>query len=76
MGLRMNKKPPTVWESFGTLAGIGFMIAIPIVLGTIAGNYLDGLTHTKPLLLVLGLLLGLISAIFGVYRLLSRSRAL
>jgi ATP synthase protein I len=75
--IRMNKKPPpSVWESLGALGGIGFTIVIPIVLGVILGNYIDGITHTKPLFLLLGLLLGLISGIYGVYRLLSRSNML
>ena len=69
----MSKRPPlTMWEALGTLAGIGFTIAVPIALLTIGGYYLDGLTHTKPVFLLLGLLLGLISGIYGAYRLLSR----
>ncbi len=51
------------------LTGMGFTIAIPIAIGAIAGHYLDGLTHTGPLLLFIGLLLGLISGIVGAYRL-------
>jgi ATP synthase protein I len=69
----MDKKPPlTVLEALGTLAGLGFTIAVPIALFTIGGYYLDGFTHTKPLFLLLGLLLGLISGIYGAYRLVSR----
>jgi len=69
----MNKKPPlTILEALGTLAGLGFTIAVPIALFTIGGYYLDGFTHTKPLFVLLGLLLGLITGIYGAYRLLSR----
>jgi ATP synthase protein I len=69
----MNKKPPlTMLEALGTLTGLGFTIAVPIALFTIGGYYLDGFTHTKPLFLLLGLLLGLISGIYGAYRLISR----
>jgi ATP synthase protein I len=69
----MSKKPPlTIWEALGTLAGLGFTIAVPIAVFTIGGYYLDGYTHTKPLFILLGLLLGLISGIYGAYRLLSR----
>jgi ATP synthase protein I len=69
----MSKRPPlTVLEALGTLAGLGFTIAIPIAVLTIGGYYLDGITHTKPIFLLLGLLLGLISGIYGAYRLLSR----
>ena len=66
----MEKKPsPSVLGSLGALSGMGFTIAIPIAVGAIAGNYLDGLIHTKPLFILLGLLLGLISGIYGAYRL-------
>lgn len=66
----MKEKPqPSVIRSLGALGGMGFTIAIPIAVGAIAGNYLDGLIHTKPLFILLGLLLGLISGIYGAYRL-------
>ena len=69
----MDRKPPlTILEALGTLAGLGFTIAVPIALFTIGGLYLDGITHTKPLFVLLGLLLGLISGIYGAYRLVSR----
>lgn len=55
----MSKRPPlTIWEALGTLAGLGFTIAVPIAVFTIGGYYLDGYTHTKPLFILLGLLLG------------------
>jgi ATP synthase protein I len=66
----MKQKPqPSVWELMGALSGIGFTIAVPIVLGAVGGHYLDGLTHTKSLFLLLGLLLGLIVGAYGAYRL-------
>ncbi len=69
----MSKKPPmTVWEALGAFAGVGFTIVVPVALLAIGGNYLDGITHTKPLFFLLGLLLGLISGIYGAYSLFSR----
>jgi len=67
----MNEKPPspTVLGIVGALSGMGFTIAIPIAAGAIGGHYLDGLLHTEPLFILLGLLLGLIVGIFGAYRL-------
>jgi ATP synthase protein I len=56
-------------EALGVLSGMGFVIAVPIVICAIAGHYLDGLIHTQPLFLLLGLLLGLVSGIVGAYRL-------
>jgi ATP synthase protein I len=67
---RMKEKPqPSVMRSLGAMGILGFTIAIPLVAGAIVGTYLDGLIHTKPLFILLGLLLGLISGIYGAYRL-------
>jgi ATP synthase protein I len=64
-----KKPPPSVLVSLGALSGMGFTIAVPIAAGAIAGNYLDGLLHTKPLFILLGLLLGLVAGVYGAYRL-------
>ncbi len=64
-----NKPPPTVLGSLAALGGMGFTLAVPIAIGAIVGNYLDGLLYTKYLFLLLGLLLGLIAGIYGAYRL-------
>ena len=70
---RMNKKPPpSVWESLALAGQLGFTIAVPLLLGTLLGNYLDGITHQSMLFLLLGLLLGLIIGIYGAYRLFAR----
>ena len=68
----MKQKPPSppILRALGTLGGLGFTFAIPIVLGTILGNYLDGLLNTRPGLTLFGLLLGLIVGIIGVIGLL------
>ena len=67
----MKQKPPpsSVLNILGSLSGLGFTIAIPIVLGTILGHYLDGQFHTGALFTLLGLLLGLVAGIYGAYRL-------
>ncbi|MBA2677977.1 MAG: AtpZ/AtpI family protein [Ktedonobacteraceae bacterium] len=67
----MKERPPnpSIMGTLGALSGMGFTIAIPIAIGAIAGSYLDGLLHTGPLLVLLGLLLGLISGFYGAYRL-------
>jgi len=69
----MNKKqPPSVWGSLALVGQLGFTIAIPIALLAILGNFLDGKVQSGHVFLLLGLLLGLISGIYGAYRLLSR----
>jgi ATP synthase protein I len=70
---RMNKnKPPSVWDSMALMGQLGFTIAIPLAIGALGGNFLDGVVHTGHLFLILGLLLGLISGIYGAYRLFAR----
>jgi ATP synthase protein I len=64
-----KKEPPSVWGSLALVGQLGLTIAIPLALGTILGNYLDGLTNMKLLFVFLGLLLGLIVGIYGAYRL-------
>jgi ATP synthase protein I len=70
----MSKKtpPPSAWQSLALVGQLGFTIAVPIALLAILGHYLDSVAHTGYLFLLLGLLLGLISGIYGAYRLLSR----
>lgn len=64
-----KKEPPSVWGSLALVGQLGLTIAIPLALGTILGNYLDGLTKINLLFVFLGLLLGLIVGIYGAYRL-------
>jgi ATP synthase protein I len=76
-GPKMKQKPPpSVWGSLALVGELGFTIAIPIALLAILGSFLDGKFHTGPWLLLLGLLLGLISGVYGAYRLLTRERLL
>ncbi len=52
------------------LIGIGWYVAACIVLGVLAGLWLDGQADTKPLFALLGLGLGLAAAGYGGYRML------
>ncbi|MCY3888223.1 MAG: AtpZ/AtpI family protein [Chloroflexi bacterium] len=50
--------------------GIGWYFATCIVLGTLGGLWLDGQVDAKPLFTLLGILLGMIVAAWGAYRML------
>ncbi|HEX5371049.1 MAG TPA: AtpZ/AtpI family protein [Dehalococcoidia bacterium] len=50
------------------LIGIGFYVALCIVLGTVGGRELDGLLDTGKVFTLLGLSLGLVSALYGGVR--------
>jgi len=71
-----QKPPPSVWGPLALMGQLGFTIAVPIALLAILGSYLDGWFLTRPLFILLGLLLGLISGIYGAYRLFKRTRVL
>jgi ATP synthase protein I len=50
--------------------GIGWYIAICIIIGVVAGIWLDGKVNTKPIFSVFGLIVGLATGIYGAYRML------
>ncbi len=50
------------------LLGMGWYVGICIVLGVFGGLWLDSKLHTRPILVIIGLLLGTIVAFYGVYR--------
>jgi ATP synthase protein I len=56
------------WAAALRLTGIGFYIAACILIGVFAGLWLDNKFNTNPLFILVGLVLGLGVAVFGVYR--------
>ena len=52
------------------LIGVGFFIAGSIVLGVVAGIWLDNRLNTGPALAIAGLLIGIAVAFYGVYQML------
>jgi len=50
------------------LLGMGWYVGVCIVLGVVGGLWLDRKLHTTPLLVIVGLLLGIIVAVYGVYK--------
>ena len=55
------------WIAVLRVVGVGFYIGGSIILGAIAGHWLDGLLNTKPVLVIVGLVLGIVVAFYGVY---------
>ncbi len=58
------------WVVALRLAGVGFFIGACIMLGTIAGLWLDDRLNTKPIFVIIGLVLGVVVAGYGVYQML------
>ncbi len=47
---------------------MGWYVGLCIVLGVLGGIWLDDRIHTKPVMTIVGLILGIVLAIYGVYR--------
>jgi ATP synthase protein I len=58
------------WGPAIRFLGIGFYIAFCIVAGILGGLWLDTKFHTKPIFLLIGLVLGLVAAFWGLYQML------
>jgi len=58
------------WEAALRFIGVGWFIAISILLGVLGGLWLDEKFGTEPILVIVGLILGLFVAFYGVYRML------
>jgi len=52
------------------LVGVGFFVAGSILLGVFAGRWLDGKLNSEPLWTIVGLVLGIGVAFYGVYAML------
>jgi len=56
------------WEAAFKLVGLGWYVGICILLGVLGGLWLDSRLHRSPVFVIVGLLLGIIIAFYGVYR--------
>jgi uncharacterized membrane protein YfcA len=57
------------WRAALRLIGVGWYIAVCIILGAVAGLWLDSKLDTS-LFWIIGLILGIVIAFYGVYRML------
>jgi ATP synthase protein I len=58
------------WGPAIRLIGVGFYIGFCLLAGAFGGFWLDRVFHTQPIFTLLLLLVGLILAFWGVYRML------
>ena len=56
------------WGMALRVVGVGWYIGICIVLGVWGGLWLDSKLNTRPILVIVGLILGIVVAFYGVYR--------
>ena len=57
------------WVTSLHFIGVGWFIALAIVLGTLMGVWLDARLGSSPIFIILGLLVGVLVAFYGTYRL-------
>ena len=58
------------WLAALRLVGVGFFVGGSILLGVVAGLWLDNKLNSAPIWVIVGLFLGLVIAFYGVYRML------
>jgi len=58
------------WAAALRLVGVGFFVGGSILLGVLAGLWLDNKFNSEPTWVIVGLFLGLAIAFYGVYRML------
>ncbi len=58
------------WGAALRLIGVGFYVGGCIILGVLVGLWLDSKLDTRPILVIVGLVFGLLMAFYGVYRML------
>ncbi len=58
------------WGMALRVTGVGFYLGGSIVLGVFAGRWLDTRLDTAPVWMIIGLLLGLVVAFYGVWKML------
>jgi len=58
------------WLAALGLTGIGFYIAGLIILGVLGGRWLDTKLNSEPIFIITGLILGVVIAFYGIYRML------
>jgi ATP synthase protein I len=56
------------WQAALRFIGVGWYVGLSILGGVLAGLWLDDRFSTKPLFVIIGLLLGIAVAVYGVYK--------
>jgi ATP synthase protein I len=59
------------WQAALRFIGVGWFVGLSIISGVLGGLWLDGKLNTRPLFVIIGLLLGILVAFYGFYKMLS-----
>ena len=58
----------SLWEAVNLAWELGYLIALPVVVGGFGGAYLDKYAGTSPLFVITGFILALALSSIGIYR--------
>ena len=58
------------WVAALGLTGIGFFVAGSIICGVLGGRWLDNKLNSEPVFIIVGLILGIVVAFYGLYSML------
>ncbi len=58
------------WVAALGVTGIGFFVPGSIILGVVGGRWLDSKLNSEPIWTIVGLILGIVVAFYGVYNML------
>jgi ATP synthase protein I len=58
------------WQASFRIIGLGWFVGLAILLGVLGGIWLDNKLGTRPLFIIIGLLLGIAVAIYGAVKML------
>jgi len=72
MGNSQDRNPFAGLGAVVLVGYLGLVVAVPIVLGVLAGVYLDDRLGETGLVLILFILLGIVSGIYNGYRVVAR----
>jgi ATP synthase protein I len=66
----MTQKPSGIGEAFGQAGSVGLVLAACIFIGLAIGVWLDRWLHTKPWLMLIFLMLGIVAGFYNVIKVL------
>ncbi|MBU1015005.1 AtpZ/AtpI family protein [Patescibacteria group bacterium] len=57
-----------LWQALSFAGGLAFFVLVPLGIGLVAGLWLDSKLQSTPLFLLVGSLLGIVGATYGLWR--------
>lgn len=61
-----------IWQAMSLSTTIASYLVGPLLVGLFGGKWLDGYLSTSPLFLIIGMLLGLATGVYGIFRTLKK----